>query len=298
VSERPPRVSVVMPAFDAARTVAAAIDSARAQTVAELEILVVDDGSRDATADVVRGRAAADSRVRLLEQANAGPSAARNRALDAARGEVVAFLDADDLLLPEYVARMLAHLDARPDVDLVGCDAWVFDEPRGRIRRATILDEAAPPTVLASESDGQFRQLAQRNFVYVGCVARREALLALGGFEEATNAGEDWDLWLRLLASGRRLDLLREPLAIYRLSTGQAHRDQERMARGQERLDAWITTTGRAPELTRAPGARDRLRDLARRAVRAAAPAAVTGALACRRRPPAAVAAAFPDLTR
>jgi glycosyltransferase involved in cell wall biosynthesis len=285
-----------MPAYEAARTVGDAIDSARGQTVAGVEILVVDDGSRDGTAAVVAERAAVDARVRLIEQANAGPSAARNRALAVARAPVVAFLDADDLMLPDYVERALARLEARPDVDLLGCDAYVFDEPRRRIRRRTVLQEAAPPDRLADDPEGQFAQLAQRNFVYVGCAVRRAALTAAGGFEESTNASEDWDLWLRILRDGRRMDLLRQPLAIYRLSAGQAHRDQARMARGQERLDAWLAESGAAPR--DAPAPRARARDAARRAVRALAPSALTTALACRRRPPAEVAAAFPDLTR
>jgi GT2 family glycosyltransferase len=287
-----------MPAFDAQRTVAAAIGSALAQTVAALEVLVVDDGSRDGTVAAVERVAAADGRVRLLRQANAGPSAARNRAIAAARAPVVAFLDADDLMLPAYAERMLARLAARPDVDLVGCDAWVFDDRRGRIRRRTILDEAAPPATLAADPGGQFRQLAQRNFVYVGCAVRRDALAAVGGFAEETNASEDWDLWLRLLEAGRRMDLLREPLAVYRLSEGQAHRDRERMARGEQRLDAWLAQTGRADDLARAPGLKVRAREAARRTAQRLAPAPVLTALACRRRPPAAVAAAFPDLTR
>jgi glycosyltransferase involved in cell wall biosynthesis len=299
VSAPAPRLSVVMPAFDAQRTVAAAIGSALAQTVAELEVLVVDDGSRDGTVSAVeRVAASAAGRVRLLQQANAGPSAARNRAIEAARAPVVAFLDADDLMLPTYAERMLARLDARPEVDLVGCDAWLFDDRRGRIRRRTFLDETAPPARLADDPDAQFRQLAQRNFVYVGCTVRRDALRAVGGFAEETNAGEDWDLWLRLLESGRRLDLLREPLAIYRYAEGQAHRDRERMARGEERLDAWLAQTGRTEGLTRAPGPKARLREAARRTAQRLAPAPVLTALACRRRPPEAVAAAFPDLTR
>jgi glycosyltransferase involved in cell wall biosynthesis len=298
MSDAAPRLSVVMPAFDAQRTVAAAIGSALAQTVADLEVLVVDDGSRDATVAEVRRVAAADGRVRLLEQANAGPSAARNRAIAAGRAPVVAFLDADDLMLPDYAQRMLARLDARPDVDLVGCDAYIFDDRRGRIRRRTVLQETEPPATLAADPDGQFRQLAERNFVYVGCAVRRAALEAVGGFAEDTNASEDWDLWLRLLESGRRLDLLREPLAIYRYSEGQAHRDRERMARGEQRLDAWLAQTGRTPELSRAPGLKHRLRETARRTAQRLAPAPVLTALACRRRPPASVAAAFPDLTR
>lgn len=295
MSVAPVRVAVVMPAYEAARTVGAAVDSALRQTVADLEVLVVDDGSRDGTAAVVADRAARDGRVRLIEQANAGPSAARNRALAEARAPVVAFLDADDLMLPFYVERMLARLDARPDVDLLGCDAYVYDEPRRRIRRRTILDEAPPPQLLADDPAGQFAQLAQGNFVYVGCAARRAALEAVGGFEESTNASEDWDLWLRILQDGRRMDLLREPLAIYRLSAGQAHRDQARMARGQERLDAWLAEGGAAPR--DAPTARERARDAARRAIRALGPEPLKTALACRRTPPAEVAAAFPELT-
>jgi glycosyltransferase involved in cell wall biosynthesis len=293
-----PRMSIVMPAYQAQRTVAAAIDSALAQTVGAVEVIVVDDGSTDATVAEVERRAAADPRVRLLQQANAGPSAARNRAIAAARGELIAFLDADDLMLPHYAERMIERLDARLGADLVCCDAWIFDDRRGRIRRATILGESRPPEVLADDPDGQFVQLARGNFVYVGCTARRAALRELGGFDETTNASEDWDLWLRLLASGRRLELLREPLAVYRLSAGQAHRDDERMARGQERLDAWIRSTGRVPDLNRTPDRSLRLREAARRAAQLLAREPLATWLACRRRPPAPVAAAFPGLTR
>jgi glycosyltransferase involved in cell wall biosynthesis len=292
-----PRLTVVMPAFQAARTVGAAIDSVLRQSVRAVEIIVVDDGSTDATAQEVRRCATVDPRVRLLEQANAGPSAARNRGIGAARGELVAFLDADDLMLPSYAARMLERFTARPDVDLVSCDAWVLDDRRGRIRRRTVLDEAPPPRDLAPDPDGMFVQLARGNFVYVGCTVRGSALQALGGFDESTNACEDWNLWLRLLASGRRLEVLREPLGVYRLSEGQAHRDHVRMERGRASLDAWIRSTGRVPDLRRAPTASARGSAAVRAVVRAAAPGPVVAFLACRRRPPTAVAAAFPSLT-
>ncbi|HET6508409.1 MAG TPA: glycosyltransferase family A protein [Baekduia sp.] len=291
-----PRLSVVMPAFDAAATIGAAVDSALAQTVTEIEVLVVDDGSTDATVAEVARRAERDARVVLLTQANAGPSAARNRAIGRARGPVVAFLDADDLMLPVYAERMLDRLERRPDVALVACDAYIYDERYGRVRRRTVLDDVAPPTPLPAGADAQFAALADHNFVYVGCAVRTDALRAVGGFPADTRTSEDWDLWLRLLDAGHPMDLLREPLAVYRYSEGQAHRDAAAMARGQERLDAWIRSTGRVGDLRRAgaTGAADGSAS----ALKALVPAPLRRALTCRRRPPSPVAAAFPRLGR
>jgi glycosyltransferase involved in cell wall biosynthesis len=293
-----PRLTVVMPAFQAQATIGAAVDSALAQTVTDVEVIVVDDGSTDATVAEVRRRAERDGRVVLLSQANAGPSAARNRAIAQARAEAIAFLDADDLMLPVYAERMLGRLAERADVGLVACDAYIFDERYGRVRRRTILEDAAPPTPLPAGADAQFAALAQRNFVYVGCTVRTAALRAVGGFQDGVHAGEDWDVWLRLLDAGHPMDLVREPLAIYRYSEGQAHRDVERMRRGQERLDAWIRSTGRVPDLRRSGDATGAARSAMTRAAKALTPAFVRRELTCRRRPPAPVAAAFPRLGR
>jgi teichuronic acid biosynthesis glycosyltransferase TuaG len=104
-------VSIVMPAYKAEKTVAEAILSVQAQTYAHWQLLVVDDGSPDGTADVVAALAKSDQRIELLQQANAGPAVARQKALDHTRGRYIAFLDSDDLWLPRKLERQLAFMD-------------------------------------------------------------------------------------------------------------------------------------------------------------------------------------------
>lgn len=186
-----PAVSVVMPAYNAAACVRRAVDSVLAQTWADRELLVVDDGSGDATPAVL---AAYGERLRVLRQANAGPAAARNHGLRAARGRYVAFLDADDWWLPAKLERQVALLDARPAlgfcstatrvVDQAGAAAadWPCSACNGALLETLFVRSAA---VSGSTS---------------GVLARRELLLAAGGFDERLRGFEDPDLWIRLAA--------------------------------------------------------------------------------------------------
>ena len=119
-----PAVSVIMPAYNVAPYVGDALRSALAQTFTDLEVLVVDDGSTDATADVVAGIAARDPRVRLIRQPNRGLAGARNTGLRSARGDVFALLDSDDLWEPEFLAEQVAILRAHPDVHTVTGNGW------------------------------------------------------------------------------------------------------------------------------------------------------------------------------
>src|SRR3954464_9718855 len=114
-----PTVSVIVPAYNVAPYIRAAIDSALAQTFRDLEVIVVNDGSTDETASIVDACCAADPRVRLIEQPNRGLSAARNTALAAARGEFLALLDGDDTWDPGFLEAQLAVFGDRPDVSIV-----------------------------------------------------------------------------------------------------------------------------------------------------------------------------------
>src|SRR5690348_11964260 len=127
-----PRLSVVIPAYNAATTIRAAVTSTLRQTRPVLEVIVVDDGSADATADVVS--AIGDPRVRLISRVNGGPSAARNAGIAAARGEFVAFLDSDDLWLPGYAERATAALSSAANPGFAYTDAYVFDTGRGQVK--------------------------------------------------------------------------------------------------------------------------------------------------------------------
>ena len=114
-----PVVSVIMPAFNAERYLGTAVESVLRQTFADFELLIVDDGSSDGTVAAARAFAERDRRVRVLQQANAGPGPARNRGFRAASGRLFAFLDSDDEWDETFLAEHVAVLDARPDVDVL-----------------------------------------------------------------------------------------------------------------------------------------------------------------------------------
>ena len=122
-NHRPPLISVVIPAWNCARYLRRALDSVLAQQYPDdrLDVIVVDDGSTDASPEIVADYAARDGRVRLLRQSNAGPAAARNRGIAAARGELIAFLDADDRWAPGKLAAQAARFAANPSLGLVHC---------------------------------------------------------------------------------------------------------------------------------------------------------------------------------
>lgn len=193
-------VSVVVPAFDAERTLRAAVASIRAQAYRPLEILVVDDASRDGTAEVARELAGADLRAIRLER-NSGPAAARNRGIQLARGKYLAFLDADDLWLPGKLERQVPALEARPELVLVTCDSRYVSESGAFLR---LSHECRPP---ASGADA-WKTLLAYNFSPTPTVlVRRADVVGEGGFDPAKRFGEDLHLWIRLARRGEVLAL-------------------------------------------------------------------------------------------
>lgn len=187
-----PTVSVVIPTYNTAAFVGRALDSVLAQSWADHEVLVVDDGSTDGTAAVL---AAYGERVRVLAQANAGPAAARNLGLRQARGRYVAFLDADDWWLPAKLVRQVELLDARPEIGFCSTATRVVaqdgtpagDWPCGVDGEQALLETLFVRSAAVSGSTS-------------GVLARRDLLLAAGGFDESLRGFEDPDLWIRLAA--------------------------------------------------------------------------------------------------
>jgi glycosyltransferase involved in cell wall biosynthesis len=299
-----PRFSVVIPAFDAERTVVAAIRSVRAQTEPDFELIVVDDGSRDATAD--RVRQVDDRRIRLLRQENRGLSAARNAGIGAARGSLIAFLDADDLWLPTYLERMGAALAARPEAELAYCDAWVFEAGTGRIRRQTFFDRHRPAGSLPLEPAAFLLVHLRDNFFYVGTTVRARAFASVGGFREDMTSLEDYEMWLRIEAAGGAIVEVAVPLALYRTSPGQMSANTPRMAANLAALCDHLEARDDLPA-----GARRLIAARRREALTVARPGltrarAIAGAVRHALPPgrmwrpaaPAVVAEAFPDLAR
>jgi len=219
--------SVVMPAFNAETTIGAAIRSVLAQTRPDFELLVVDDGSTDATVAEI-DRQSGDSRVRLFRQERQGPAAARNYAISNARGRFVSMLDSDDLWLPTYLEVMGEAMTANPGAALAHTDAWVFDEVKGRFRRATAMQSYSPPLPLPEEPLALLAQLLQVNFIYTSVTVRREVIVEVGLFNVDLPAASDYEMWLRLVARGHRVIRVPGVLAIYRERPGSITANRRR----------------------------------------------------------------------
>ncbi len=186
-----PRVSVIVPAYNAAAFVRRAVDSVLAQTFKDLELLVVDDGSTDGTVDQLTSYR---DRLRLIRQRNAGPAAARNRGLQAVVGDYVAMLDADDWWEPGKLAAQVALLDARPGIGFCSTATRVVDSSG-----AAVGDwPCSLPSVALTEA--LFANAASVSGSTSGVLARRTLLLEVGGFDAALRGFEDPDLWIRLSA--------------------------------------------------------------------------------------------------
>lgn len=188
-------VSVIIPARNAAATLARAIASARAQTVPPLEIIVVDDASGDETAAVAQEAGGAGLRLVRLA-ARQGAAAARNRAVQEARGDLVAFLDADDTWEAVKTERQLAVMAAHPAMTFCACRA------RHEAQDGTPLGPIHGGVPVATGAEA-WRALLAESFVATPCVlARRAAVQAVGGFDPALPVAEDQDLWIRLALAG------------------------------------------------------------------------------------------------
>lgn len=231
------KISTVIAAHNAAHTIRAAVASALEQTPPVLEVVVIDDGSTDRTAEVVER--IDDARVRVISRPNGGPAAARNTGIAAARGAYIGFLDADDLWLPGYAERATTLLDAAANPGFAYTDAFAFDSASGRVRRTSAM---AAPGEPPRERDAFLEALLLRNFVFTATTVPAAVLELLGGFEETLPASEDYHLWLRILIAGFDPVWMGEPLAMYRLHDRQASRQILRMkstwARVYETLEA------------------------------------------------------------
>lgn len=211
---RAPTVSVVIPAFNAAGTLDAALDSVFSQTFEPFEVIVVDDGSSDATADVASARA---GRVQLIRQPNSGPGAARNAGLRASRGELVAFLDADDLWLPEKLAAQVAYFDTYPETGLLHTAALKGESADVGVDTPAKDLPLAPPRWVFCEL---FHTDLDINTLTV--MAPRALLDEVGGFDERRHVHvEDWELWLRLAAIAQ-VGYLPWPTAVRRPGGGMS----------------------------------------------------------------------------
>jgi len=222
-----PRVSIIIPAYNQARFLRQAIESALGQTQISVEVIVVNDGSTDETPEVIAAYQS-DPRFKSVTQANAGLPAARNRGLAEATGEYLCFLDSDDFYTPDKCAKQAAILDAKPEIGFVYCDITTVDEagnPKpeqssiGQNQR-TLSGEIFPALIMA----GYFPPHT--------VMIRRKILEAVGNFDPTLGGNADYDLWLR--ASARcKAEYQDEKLAAYRdwgnsMSKNLDHMDETR----------------------------------------------------------------------
>lgn len=211
-----PRVSVIIPAYNAEAFVREAVDSALAQTHRDVEVIVVDDSSTDGTA---RCLAAYEDRIRVHRQANTGVAGARNAGVRLSTGDWVAFLDADDVWRPRKLGAQLAAADA----PLVYTNRFNFGA-RGP------LPEVQSEVTSMVEGDVFESLLLRGNFITVSSVMMTRALFDdLDGFYAQPGGCEDWDLWLRV-AERHRIRYVPEPLVGYRFHGGGMSRNHRAMA--------------------------------------------------------------------
>jgi glycosyltransferase involved in cell wall biosynthesis len=218
------RVSVVIPSYNSGRFVTEAVDSVLAQRRSAAEILVVDDGSADDTRQRLAGYGGP---VRYLYQQNQGVSAARNLGVRVASGELIAFLDADDVWHPGKLETQVAVLERRPDLALLGTEtfAWPVGEMPVANEKADRAVEMVP-----------WRRLAVKNyFTTSSIVVRRAVLERAGPFDSKLQGPEDYDLWLRV-AELAQVANLRLPLTGYRAPAGSLSKQADSMSRGMGRI--------------------------------------------------------------
>jgi len=215
-----PDLSVVMCVYNGAAYLRDSLDGVLQQSLREFEFVIVDDGSDDQTSEILAAYAKSDPRIRILRRENAGVAAALARGCGAARGDLIARIDADDIPLPERFERQMAFMESRPDVGVLGTGLDVIDAS-GRVRtrkRPTRGHPAACWKLLFGPP------------VYHPTVMLRRALLEqAGGYDPAFDCAEDYELWTRLVEV-TRFDNLPEVLLRYRVHEGRVtHREAETM---------------------------------------------------------------------
>lgn len=258
-------ISVIITTHNNEAFIAAAIQSVLAQQGGDAEIVVVDDASTDGTEQAVLSLGAPQVRYHRLPCNHGGPSRPRNVGLDLARGEYVAFLDADDLMLPGRLEHSARFLDACPEAALVFADAVKFDgatgENLGRLLQGYAVFHALPRREVVGGGQrlpaaAVFRALFQEQFIFPsGVTARKSALVAVGGFDESLTNGDDLDLWFRLTRI-HPVGFLPQPLFRYRIWPGSishsapirgARLYENRIRSVQKQLDAGVPRDVLAP---------------------------------------------------
>lgn len=206
-----PRVSIIMPAFNAERSISFSIKSVLDQSFGEWELLIINDGSTDSTLDVILEFR--DSRIKIINQSNQGVAAARNSALKIAIGEYIAFLDADDLWLPSKLQKQISIFSkSQKDLGLVysGYRGFKFSEANS----FSLLTEP-----INIHNNDHYKLLVSNYIATLTVMIRRDIVFDVGYFREDLRGTEDWDYWIRI-SKLYKLKKIDQELALYRISAG------------------------------------------------------------------------------
>ena len=204
-----PLISVIVPAYNSQKTIKETIESVLQQTFTDFELIIVDDGSQDNTLEVINS--IRDERIQVFSYENKGASANRNRGLAKSEGEFIAFLDGDDLWTEDKLEAQLAALQNNPQADVAYSWTDCIDENSQFLRRGgypTAEGNILPHLLLLDILENGSNPLI-----------RRQALLAIGGFDESLQAGQDWDLYLRLAMNHQFVCVPKQQI-FYRITTG------------------------------------------------------------------------------
>lgn len=218
-----PQVSVVMPGKNVARTLAATLDSLVAQSFQDFELVFVNDGSSDETEQVL---GAYEGRLRLrvvTHPENLGVAQSINDGLAVAQGELIARLDADDLAMPERLAKQVAFMQAQPHIDVCGTQMEVFSDDDPQHRTAYVLSH---PTQHAAIRTALIQRCA---LAHPSVMARRALFDQVGAYNPNFDFAEDYELWCRCAMLGRQFANLPEPLTRYRQHAGQVSKQKSQL---------------------------------------------------------------------
>jgi glycosyltransferase involved in cell wall biosynthesis len=219
-----PGVTVVLPVRNGERTLSAAVGSLREQTLREIEIVIVDDGSTDGTPDLIRRLCREDHRVKYVRILGRGIAAALNSGLREARGRYIARMDADDLSLPRRLELEGEFLDRHPDVGLVASQLQFGGDRRRSAGYAHYVDWT---NTLTTHEEISLHRFVESPFAHPSVMFRRELLDRFGSYRDGAFP-EDYELWLRWLEKGVRMEKLTEPLLVWNDSPERLSRTDPR----------------------------------------------------------------------
>ncbi len=232
-----PAVTVATSVYNAAQTLGPAIESVLAQTFGDFEFLILDDGSTDDSLAIAQAYAARDPRVRPIAMPRQGLVRSLNQLFAQARAPLVARFDADDICMPERLARQVAFLAEHPDHGLVACETTFIDETGAPAPNPPIQRPHDHAAILAALEHGPI-------LCHSAVMVRTDLVRAAGGYREVFIHAEDYDLWLRL-ASETRMANLAECMLAYRITPGQVS-SRHVVAQARNAAIAWLAHGARA----------------------------------------------------